>query len=203
MTRSAIVASFFVAGMFGLASVATSMTTPSTVSSLPAGQRKAHSAALFMEMGRVIQSPRCLNCHPADRRPTQDDDMHVHNPPMVADAAGHGAAGFTCSQCHSHANFNTGLPHLQSIPGNPKWALAPAVFAWQHRTLAQICRQIKDPARNGNRTVAQIHDHVAHDTLVGWSWKPGLGRKPSPGTQAAFGELTQRWIDTGSECPDS
>jgi hypothetical protein len=166
-------------------------------------EKRAESAALFIQMGRVIASARCLNCHPADRHPTQGDDMHTHTPPMIAGAAGHGIPGFTCSQCHGTKNYDTGLPHIRSIPGNPKWALAPAEFAWQHRSLGQICRQIKDPERNGNRTLAQIHDHVAYDPLVGWSWHPGLSRTPAPGTQAAFGELTKKWIDSGAQCPAS
>ena len=33
------------------------------------------SRALFVEAGKVIQSPRCLNCHPNGDRPTQGNDM--------------------------------------------------------------------------------------------------------------------------------
>ena len=33
--------------------------------------REARSIALFTEMGKVIQHPRCLNCHPRTDRPTQ------------------------------------------------------------------------------------------------------------------------------------
>lgn len=90
---------------------------------------------------------------------------------------------------------------LFSIPGNPKWALAPHAFAWQHRSMAQICRQLKDPRRNGHRTLAQLNDHMAHDTLVGWAWQPGAGREPAPGSQAAFGALVKAWIDSGATCP--
>ncbi len=43
----------------------------------------ARSAALFVEMGKVIQSPRCLNCHPRTDSPTQGDAMVVHNPPVT------------------------------------------------------------------------------------------------------------------------
>jgi hypothetical protein len=205
--RQAIIVSAVIAGVFELASAATSLTAASPESlrhSVAAGaatDRKARSRALFLEMADVIESPRCLNCHPADRHPTQGDDMHIHNPPMVTDGAGHGMPGMNCSQCHGAANFRTNLPRVKSIPGNPRWALAPAEFAWQHKSLQQICEQIKDPTRNGNRTLAQIQEHLAHDKLVGWSWHPGVGRKPAPGTQARFGEVVQTWIDTGSECP--
>jgi hypothetical protein len=74
-------------------------------------------------------------------------------------------------------------------------------MAWQGRSLAQICEQIKDPQRNGHRTLAQIHAHMAHDDLVGWAWHPGGARTPAPGTQARFGALVDAWIRTGAQCP--
>jgi hypothetical protein len=74
-------------------------------------------------------------------------------------------------------------------------------MAWQGKSIAEICTQIKDPARNGDRTLAKIHEHIADDTLVGWAWHPGPGRKPAPGTQRRAGELIAAWIDTGAACP--
>jgi hypothetical protein len=74
-------------------------------------------------------------------------------------------------------------------------------MAWQGKSLGDICRQIKDPARNHGKTLAEIHTHMAEDTLVGWGWAPGEGRAPVPGTQARFGELIKAWIDTGAVCP--
>ena len=166
-----------------------------------AASRKAQSVADFIAMGRVIESTRCLNCHPADGYPTQADDMHRHTPRITPGPEGKGVPGFTCSQCHGAKNANTSLPHVQSIPGNPKWSLAPHEFAWQHKTLAEICVQFRDPKTNGGRSLKGLHDHVAYDPLVGWAWHPGRGRTPSPGTQAEFGQLTQHWIDTGAACP--
>lgn len=34
---------------------------------------RERSVALFTEAGKVIQSPRCMNCHPVEQRPTQGD----------------------------------------------------------------------------------------------------------------------------------
>ena len=79
--------------------------------------------------------------------------------------------------------------------------MAPLSMAWQQKSLAQICAQIKDPARNGGKTLAQIQEHMAHDTLVGWGWHPGGTREPAPGTQEQLGALTAAWIATGAECP--
>ncbi len=166
---------------------------------------KARSVALFEEAGKVITHPRCANCHPVDT-PAQSDSRHPHMP-MVArgnlgeHGEGHGATTLPCRSCHTNKNVWVGGVKIVTIPGNPAWALAPKEQAWQGKSLGEICRQIKDPARNGGKTLAQIQEHMARDPLVAWGWNPGAGRKPVPGTQAEFGEIIQAWIDSGAECP--
>ena len=44
----------------------------------------ARSIALFRKAGKVFQSPRCLNCHPAGDRPTQTDRMSRTSPGWCA-----------------------------------------------------------------------------------------------------------------------
>lgn len=163
--------------------------------------RTERSVALFEEAARVIEHPRCMNCHPADRTPTQGDDLHPHTPPMRADNEGHGPPGLPCNTCHQEQSTPTNTRPIESIPGHAHWMLAPPSMSWQGLTTRQICEQIKDPKRNGNRTLAKIHEHLAFDTLVGWAWSPGAGRQPAPGTQKAFGELIAAWIETGAACP--
>jgi hypothetical protein len=90
---------------------------------------------------------------------------------------------------------------FQSIPGNPRWGLAPIEMAWEGKSMGEICRQIKDPRRNGGRSLELLHEHLAKDELVGWGWHPGPGRDPVPGTQARLGELIKAWIDSGAACP--
>ena len=161
------------------------------------------SRALFNEVAKVITHPRCMNCHPAGDHPLQGNDQHTHLPPAPRGEGGVGVAGLTCSACHTEKNFTlVGTDaSYKSIPGHPRWGLAPLEMAWEGKTLRQICEQIKDPARNGGRTLALLHEHLAHDDLVAWGWAPGEGREPAPGTQAQLGELTQAWINTGAECP--
>ncbi len=154
------------------------------------------SRALFAEMGKVIESPRCQNCHPVGERPTQGDEMHPHLPLVLRGVDDQGAIAMRCATCHQAANFQPA-----GVPGAPKWHVAPVEMAWQGKSLGQICEQIKDPARNGKRTLAQIHDHMAFDELVGWGWHPGGTRTPAPGTQKQFGELVADWIHTGAACP--
>jgi len=61
---------------------------------------KERSRALFIEAGKVIQSPRCLNCHPAGERPAQGNDMHLHLPMVVRGADDKGAVVLRCTTCH-------------------------------------------------------------------------------------------------------
>jgi hypothetical protein len=173
---------------------------PSAFASI--SDQAARSRALFTEAAKVITSPRCMNCHPAGNRPTQANDMHVHMPPVVRGDNGDGVPGNTCGACHTDRNFTLSEhSSYQSIPGHPRWALAPVEMAWQGKSIADICRQLKDPARNGGRDLALLHEHAAGDDLIAWGWQPGAGRDPAPGSQRQFGALIQAWIDTGAQCP--
>jgi hypothetical protein len=165
---------------------------------------QARAQALFLEAAKVLMHPRCMNCHPATDRPTQGVDMHVHYPPVLRGDNGGGVPGNTCAACHMESNtriFPDDRHPLRSIPGNPRWGLAPIEMAWQGKSPGEICLQLKDPARNGGRDLALLHEHMAKDDLVGWGWQPGEGRDPVPGTQKVFGELIQAWIDAGAACP--
>ena len=71
----------------------------------------------------------------------------------------------------------------------------------QGLALPEICAQLKDPTRNGGRTLAEIAEHAGRDPLVAWGWAPGVGRQRAPGTHATFGALMKAWVDTGAACP--
>jgi hypothetical protein len=157
---------------------------------------KARSAAIFTELGKVLTHPRCMNCHPAGDRPRQGDTRRLHQPPVARGPDGHGTESMRCDMCHQKANFDPGR-----MPGHPLWHLAPREMAWEGKTLAQICAQIKDPARNGGRKVEDLIDHIGKDTLVGWAWAPGYGREPAPGTQDEAGALVDAWVKSGAACP--
>jgi hypothetical protein len=185
-------------GQSGLASQLRPVTAFSEIQ-----DKQARSVALFTEAAKVITHPRCLNCHPATRQPTQGDDLHPHILPMFAGNACHGIPGLPCGACHGIENFTTVDSSIPSIPGAGQWALAPGSMAWQGKTPHEICEQIKDPKRNGGRSLTDIHKHMATDKTVGWAWHPGAGRTPAPGTQAQLGQLIQAWIVTGAFCPQS
>ncbi|HEY9360303.1 MAG TPA: hypothetical protein VIQ50_07720 [Xanthobacteraceae bacterium] len=145
-------------------------------------------------MAKVLTHPRCINCHPATNRLTQGNDEHPHQPLATRETP--------CVTCHTDQNFTLHeRVSYQSIPGHPRWMAAPIEMAWEGKSVGEICRQIKDPDRNGGRNLSLLHEHLAHDDLVAWGWQPGAGRDPAPGSQALLGELVQAWIDTGALCP--
>jgi hypothetical protein len=171
----------------GLASVDSFSSIPDTA---------ARSAAMFTELGKVLTHPRCVNCHPAGDHPRQGDARRLHQPPVERGADGYGLPALRCPICHQQANFDPA-----GVPGNPIWHLAPREMAWEGKTLGEICAQIKDPMRNGNRSVHDLIEHIGEDHLVGWAWAPGYGRQPAPGTQKEAGALVEAWANTGAECP--
>ena len=160
------------------------------------GDTAVRSVALFIELGKVLTHPRCVNCHPAGDRPRQGEQGRPHQPPVARGADGHGLAAMRCNSCHQDANFEPGR-----MPGHPEWHLAPREMAWEGKSLGEICAQIKDRERNGGRSPEDLVHHISADTLVGWAWAPGFGRQSAPGTQKAAGALVEAWVKTGAACP--
>jgi hypothetical protein len=198
--RFQILVSVAALAMSMVAGYAASETAPHTLASPESfaaiGDTNARSVAMFNELGKVLTHPRCVNCHPAGDRPHQTDAGRLHQPPVWRGADGHGLPAMRCSICHGDANFEPGR-----MPGHPEWHLAPRSMAWEGKTLAEICAQIKDPARNGGRKPEDLIHHIGEDTLVGWAWAPGYGRSPAPGTQKIAGTLVEAWVKTGAACP--
>jgi hypothetical protein len=162
----------------------------------PAADRAEQSRAFFLQASRVFLHPRCANCHPDGETPLQGMDAKTHDPPVVRGKDDHGVVGMGCESCHQDHNLV-----LARVPGAPEWHVAPREMAWVGKTPRQICEQLKDPKRNGGRTLAQIIDHNAHDKLVAWGWSPGHGREPAPGSQEQLGKIVAAWVETGAECP--
>ena len=159
----------------------------------------AAAEAAFARAWTVFASPRCMNCHPAGDAPLQGDDSHVHTQDVKRGPAGRGLYGMKCHTCHQDAN----TPGLNMPPGNPKWSLPPANLKMviQGETAGEFCRQLKNPAMNGRRTVEQVIEHVSKDDLVGWAWDPGDGRTLPPLSRAEFVAAMKKWADNGAACP--
>lgn len=204
-TKPVVTATIFALGLLGLSSwllhddqtasarANATLRPPGSFGSI--ADKAARSRALFQEAGKVLLHERCVNCHPSGDQPLQGKG-EPHLPGVVRGEDGFGATALRCNTCHQDENYEA-----SGLPGHPKWHVAPLSMAWQGKTLGEICAQIKDPARNGGMDLPKLHEHMAHDTLVGWGWNPGKDREPAPGTQQRLGELIQAWIDTGAECP--
>jgi hypothetical protein len=156
----------------------------------------ARSAALFEEASRVLLHPRCVNCHPTGDGPLQGDNGRSHEPPVRRGQGGIGVVGMRCTTCHHDENFDPAR-----VPGAPGWRLAPSRMAWEGLAPGELCAQLKDPQRNGGRTLESLVEHFAEDQLVGWGWHPGAGREAAPGSQDELAGLIRAWVESGAVCP--
>lgn len=148
----------------------------------------------FADVARVLQSPRCLNCHPAGNAPLQGDDSRPHAMNVTRHSA---AVGLPCTTCHRPEAYDA--PHLP--PGNPVWHLAPREQVFEGLSVGDLCRGLKDPEKNGGRDLAALLEHVSHDELVLWGWTPGGERTTPPLEHAAFVEAFTTWVEAGGPCP--
>lgn len=152
----------------------------------------------FLEVAEVLQSPRCLACHLAGDAPLQGDDGHRHIMNIRRGADGRGTPALRCTACHQAANSAV----LHAPPGAPDWRMPPprTPMAWQGLPPEALCESVKDPARNGGRSLAALEDHLRSDPIVGWGFDPGPGRQPPA---LSRGELVARfaaWRAAGAPC---
>ncbi|MBX3154943.1 MAG: hypothetical protein KF773_03000 [Deltaproteobacteria bacterium] len=165
----------------------------------PAADRAAAGKRAFATVASVLQSPRCRNCHPAGDAPLQGDRGVPHAMNISRATV---AAGVPCTACHQERNSEAiGIPG--GPPGAPHWGLPPAKtpMTFEGRSAGALCEQLKDPARNGNRTLPALLEHVTHDPLVLWGWNPGGKRTTPPVPHAAFVEAFGTWVASGGACP--
>src|ERR1700730_6649775 len=158
------------------------------------------SRAIFAEIGKFLTHPRCMSCHPAGDHPLQGADHHEHMQRVWRSDPGH--LGTNCAECHTERNVTLHeAATYKSVPGHPRWGLAPLSMAWEGKSVGEICLQLKDTSRNGARDLVMLQEHIAKDDLVAWGWNPGAGRESAPGSQEAAGGLVQAWINSGAQCP--
>jgi hypothetical protein len=153
----------------------------------------------FLEAYPVFANPRCVNCHPRGDQPLQGDSGSPHAQRVKRGPAGLGQYAVKCLACHQTQNL-TGA-HMP--PGAPNWHLPPPGMRMVFEGLkpGELCRQLKDPARNGGKDLRQIVLHVTQDPLVGWGWDPGEGRTAVPLARAVFAARVKAWADQGAACP--
>jgi hypothetical protein len=141
-----------------------------------------------------------MNCHPAGDRPLQGDDSDPHTQNVQRGPYGNGKYGMKCTACHQQEN--TPGPHMP--PGAVIWRLPPPKMpmVFQGKSALELCEQLKDPARNGGKTLQQIIEHVSTDKLVAWGWNPGEGRSLPPLSRDEFARDVKLWVEKGAACPE-
>ncbi|HKE16689.1 MAG TPA: hypothetical protein VKB80_17570 [Kofleriaceae bacterium] len=172
---------------------------PAAARPAPGPEAVAAGRRAFADVARVLQSPRCRNCHPRGDAPLQTDAGRPHRMNITRLSA---EAGLPCGACHQERNAET-LGIRGGPPGAPKWGLPPAAtpMVFEGKTRTALCEQLRDPARNGKRTLEQLLEHVSSDPLVLWGWNPGGRRTVPPLSHRAFVASFRTWVDSGGACP--
>ena len=156
------------------------------------------SVKAFMQVYKVLMSPRCMNCHPSGDVPLQGDDSHLHTMLPKRGKDGKGLYAMKCSNCHQPEN----TAGLHTPPGNSKWHLPPAdmKMVFQGRTPRQLAKQLTNLKQNGNKNREKLIEH-AHDGLVVAAWDPGEGRTLPPMSHEEFAKAWNTWIKKGAYAP--
>ena len=120
----------------------------------------------------MLQHPRCVNCHHPDA-PLVGDTSRPHLPRVVRGRDSKGAPGMRCNNCHGEHSNN----EASNVPGAADWKLPPRTMMWATMSIGDICRSIKNPARNGGRSLQGLLKHAVEDSLIHWAWEPGGKRE--------------------------
>jgi hypothetical protein len=150
---------------------------------------------LFAPIFAVTQHPRCSNCHTDTAAPLQRDSR-PHQPPVQRGAEGKGAGQLACARCHTAQN-------TAMAPGAPDWRMpksGDAVF--RNRPAGELCRDLRDPQRNGGLEPEKLGQHFAEDPLIGWAWRPGTGRTSPALARDHLVVAVAAWLRAGAPCPD-
>ncbi len=161
---------------------------------------------------QVFSHPRCANCHVGpDNLPMWSNggtQARPHGMYISGGASRSGGEHIICTSCHTQRNSPVvhGPPGAQNPPDDPnpreaRWALPPASMQWFDKSSGEICAQIKDRERNGNRTIPEVIQHIEHDPLVHWAWTPGPGREPAPYSVSELARFFKEWDAAGAPCP--
>ena len=168
---------------------------------VPANSHRDDASAreAFRAAYTVLMHPRCMNCHPAGDKPLQGDDSHVHLQNVKRGVAGRGKYGMTCTTCHQDTN----LAGANMPPGVQDWhmPMPEARLTFEGKSAGELCRQMKDPQRNGGHNLQGVLEHL-QTPLVKWGWSPGDGRDTPPMSYSEFVTKMREWVDNGGACPE-
>jgi len=153
----------------------------------PGSVSKADGLAAWSRIYEVTSHPRCSNCHTgASDRPMWSGPSYgktrAHGMNIRAGESRMGVEYVPCATCHV-TNQNTSstneTPHTAPQVAAP-WRLAPIEADWFGKSSDEVCMQLRDPERNGDRTMEDLAAHLDHDLILHWAWDPGGDREPAP-----------------------
>jgi hypothetical protein len=152
----------------------------------------------------VTSHPRCSNCHVGpENRPMWSGPAYgktrQHGMNINAGESRIGAETIQCSTCHAYREGVNEMPH-----GAPQvamnWRLPPVEAEWFGKSSDEICNQLRDPARNGGRTMIELAEHLNHDLILHWAWNPGGGRESAPYSLQEHIDDLLEWGVAGFPC---
>ncbi len=151
----------------------------------------------------VVSHPRCVNCHVgSDNYPMWSGPSYGktrrHGMNINAGNSRMGVESVMCSTCHTATTSEAahGAPGVKA-----SWRLAPVAAAWFGKSSDEICQQLRDPNRNGNRSFEDVAAHLNHDVILHWAWQPGGKREPAPYSLDEHVNDIMSWGWAGVPCP--
>ncbi|MEM8979582.1 MAG: hypothetical protein AAGD04_08865 [Pseudomonadota bacterium] len=157
----------------------------------------------------VASHPRCANCHtgPSDRPMWSGPSYgrtRVHGMNIQAGESRIGAETILCSTCHTTKDVdwdNANQTHHAAPRVAMDWQLAPQEAHWFDRSSEEICAQLRNPDENGGRDTVELAQHLNHDLILHWAWKPGGGREPAPYSLQEHVNDILAWGGANMPCP--
>jgi mono/diheme cytochrome c family protein len=168
----------------------------------PKAASEEEGLAAFATVQKVLQHPRCQNCHIPGDAPLQFDAGLPHQQNVLRGSDGQGSPGLPCAACHGAANppasYGANMP-----PGAPNWHLPPPErkMVFIGLSAGELCRHLIDKNENGGMSLEALTRHVSEDELVLWGWNPGVGRDPVSVPHAEFVAKFKTWAAAGGPCP--
>jgi hypothetical protein len=165
---------------------------------------KAAGLDAWSRIYEVTSHPRCSNCHVGENnRPMWSGPTYgkarPHGMNIIAGESRIGAETLLCSTCHAYREGVNDVPHAApQVAMN--WQLAPVEAEWFGKSSDEICNQLRDPDRNGDRDLIELAQHLDHDLILHWAWTPGGGREAAPYSLQEHIDDLLEWGVAGFPC---
>ena len=161
--------------------------------------------AAWARIYEVASHPRCSNCHVGEsNRPMWSGPTYgkarPHGMNINAGESRIGAEYIPCVTCHLTNSVGGNDAAHMAPQVAAEWQLPPVEFEWFGKSSTEVCNQLRDPERNGDRTFMDIAGHLDHDVILHWAWAPGGGRESAPYSLQEHVNDVLEWGVAGMPC---